>query len=126
MPSVASLEQQQYYAHKANAFWPIMLSILKPNSAIEITEYSQRTRILIENRIAVWDVLQSCNRTGSLDTAIKMESIKVNDFLHFYTTHTAIKYVFFNGAKAESIYQKHVFSHLKKTIWIHKICKTAL
>ena len=120
MPSETSLQKQQYYGHQRNAFWSIMLSLFFEQSNSEVLSYAQRKQLLIKNNIAVWDVLQSCHRQGSLDTAIKMESIKTNNFHHFFQSHPAIKKVFFNGTKAEAIYIKHVlptinkqFSHLE-------------
>jgi len=78
------------------------------NKTQPIENYSHRQLLLIENNIAVWDVLQSCHRSGSLDSAIKMESIKVNNFHKFFTDQKIIKRVFFNGAKAETIFTKYV------------------
>jgi len=117
MPSDASLVKQQYYGHQRNAFWPIMLTIF--NKSVDMP-YKQRQQLLINNNIAVWDVLQSCTREGSLDAAIKMESIKINDFQLFFNQHPKLKTICFNGSKAETIYKKHVlptvknnFSHLQ-------------
>ncbi len=112
MPSDASLQEQEYYAHQRNAFWPIISSLF--NAGFSQDDYSQRKKILIANRIALWDVLQSCYRKGSLDTAIKMDSVIVNDFFQFFTTHTEIKKVCFNGAKAEAVYVKYVLPTVKQ------------
>jgi hypoxanthine-DNA glycosylase len=120
MPSEISILKQQYYGHQRNAFWPIMLSLFSQSADFDKTAYSQRKQLLIKNNIAVWDVLQSCYREGSLDAAIKMNSIKTNDFKTFYSMHTNIVKICFNGAKAEAVYNKHVlplvknqFSHLE-------------
>jgi hypoxanthine-DNA glycosylase len=113
MPSDVSLQKQQYYGHQRNAFWPIILSLFSEVSSLEGIDYSQRKELLIEKHIAVWDVLQHCVRAGSLDTAIKMDSIKVNDFYQFFSDHKAITKVCFNGAKAEGIYVKYVLPHIK-------------
>lgn len=112
MPSDASLKRQEYYGHQRNVFWPIMLMLF--NEAIELEDYSKRIQLLIRNRVAVWDVLQSCSRTGSLDAAIKMDSIQVNDLYNFFSVHKDIRKVCFNGAKAENIYQKHIFPNVKE------------
>ena len=112
MPSDASLLEQEYYAHHRNTFWPIMSSLFSVD--FDQNNYSRRKKMLIENRIALWDVLQSCYRKGSLDTAIKMDSVIVNDFFQFFTTHTKIKKVCFNGAKAEAVYVKHVLPTVKQ------------
>jgi hypoxanthine-DNA glycosylase len=112
MPSETSLSKQQYYGHERNAFWPIMESLFNADARIKINNYKQRQNMIIENNIAVWDVLKSCYRKGSLDTAIKMNSIQTNDFYSFFSTHQAIRKVFFNGAKAETIYKRYVLNNM--------------
>lgn len=116
MPSESSLQKQQYYGHPRNGFWPIMLSLFSEQPNTDILDYQQRKQRLIENNIAVWDVLQSCHRQGSLDTAIKMDSIKTNDFNQFFSSHPYICKVFFNGTKAEAIYIKYVLPSLNKEL----------
>lgn len=113
MPSEMSIVKQQYYGHQRNAFWPILLSLFNQSPDFDKTAYSQRKLLLIKNNIAVWDVLQSCCREGSLDAAIKMDSIKTNDFKKFYSMHANIMRVCFNGAKAEAVYNKYVLPHVK-------------
>ncbi|WP_031434502.1 DNA-deoxyinosine glycosylase [Methylomarinum vadi] len=109
MPSIASLQKQQYYGHRRNAFWPIMLELFSgPGDA----DYRQRQQLLLANHVALWDVLHSCQRSGSLDSNIAEESIKTNDFIGFFKRHPAIKQVFFNGALAEKVYKKQVLPML--------------
>ncbi|MDO9424912.1 MAG: DNA-deoxyinosine glycosylase [Methylobacter sp.] len=105
MPGQESLTASQYYANRRNAFWKIMAEILgfDPDSC-----YDTRLHALKTARIALWDVLQSCTRTGSLDARIDANSITANDFRNFFDTHQNIRAVFFNGAKAESAYRQHV------------------
>ncbi|MDD5411831.1 MAG: DNA-deoxyinosine glycosylase [Methylobacter sp.] len=112
MPSVASLARQQYYGHPKNAFWPIMGALF--GAAPELC-YQQRKEILMANGIAVWDVLQGCNRLGSLDSNIKLASIKINDFADFYAEYKFIEQVFFNGAMAEKLYKKYVLPTLDQS-----------
>lgn len=71
--------------------------------------YETRVTILASRCIAVWDVLKACLRDGSLDSEIDDSTIVPNDFKSFYTTHLGITHVFFNGAKAESAYKKHIW-----------------
>ena len=104
MPSRESLARQQYYAHPRNAFWPILCELL----GISATDYAQRTRLVAAREIAIWDVLQACFRPGSLDSAIDDTTIVTNDFRGFFTAHPLITRVFFNGAKAEALYRRHV------------------
>lgn len=74
--------------------------------------YEERTRILKNNKIALWDVMQACERQGSLDSAIIDSSIAENDFVSFYNSHPNIRHVFFNGTKAEKEYRKRVLPRL--------------
>jgi len=113
MPSESSIVKQQYYGHPRNAFWPVMLSLFNLPAGFDKASYAQRKQLLINNSIAVWDVLQSCCRAGSLDAAIKMDSIKINDFPSFYLMHTKIATVCFNGAKAEAVYNRYILPHIK-------------
>ena len=109
MPSRESLAQQRYYAHPRNAFWPIMADLLNFDEA----DYDARIEQVKHNGIAIWDVLQACYRSGSLDSAIDSSSIVTNDFSGFYAEHPQLTRVFFNGAKAESVYLKHVLPMLR-------------
>ena len=65
MPSVASLEQEFYYAHPQNQFWPIMQNI----SGLEAETLDDKIRIVNKLNMVLWDVLQACDREGSLDRA---------------------------------------------------------
>lgn len=111
MPSVQSLQQQQYYAHPRNAFWPIMSALF--NMSKEWI-YPQRCKHLIANKIAVWDVLKACQRQGSLDQNITSSSMIANDFNLFFQQHPHIKQIFFNGGKAEQVFKQHVMLNLDK------------
>jgi double-stranded uracil-DNA glycosylase len=105
MPGKASLAAGQYYAHPQNLFWPILGEL---TGAAPALPYAFRARALKSCGIALWDVLESCAREGSLDSAIDDASISANDFARFYRAHPRIAQVFFNGAKAEACYRKYV------------------
>ena len=105
MPGKASLAAGQYYAHSQNLFWRILGEITGAAPSLPNTA---RARALKSCGIALWDVLESCAREGSLDSAIDDASISANDFASFYRAHPRIAHVFFNGAKAEACYHKHV------------------
>ena len=105
MPGRASLAAGQYYAHPRNAFWPIMGRLLDFDSS---RDYPARVDALKVAGIAVWDVLDSCHRPGSLDSAIDDDSLVANDLGGFLVAHAEIRHVFFNGAKAESCFRRHI------------------
>lgn len=109
MPGGASLQAQQYYAHPRNAFWPIMGRLFGASSDLA---YQERQRILLDHGVAVWDVLASCIRPGSLDADIQSDSLQPNDFPGFFRNHPQITRVFFNGAKAAQLYRRLVLPTL--------------
>jgi double-stranded uracil-DNA glycosylase len=104
MPGVASLTAGQYYAHPQNAFWRIMSELI--GFAPDAT-YGARVQALGLAGIAVWDVLQSCERPGSLDTSILRDSEVANDFTAFFVQHAAVTRVFFNGGAAAASFKRH-------------------
>ena len=105
MPGVASLAAGQYYAYPHNAFWRIIAELLKFDAS---APYPARVKALKSARIAVWDVLHSCRRPGSLDAKIEHDTALVNDFEPFFHRHKRISRVFFNGATAEGLFRRHV------------------
>jgi TDG/mug DNA glycosylase family protein len=109
MPGAMSLRLQQYYGHPQNAFWKIMGDLLSFDAA---SSYRERTDSLVRHRFAVWDALASCVREGSLDADIDDTTILANDFAAFFQSRPHVQRVCFNGAKAESVYRRHVLPHL--------------
>jgi len=105
MPGIASLAAGQYYAHPQNRFWAIMAELLGIDPA---APYELRVQALQQAGIALWDVLLSCRRQGSLDASIDHGSLVPNDFAAFFLSHPKISRIYFNGAKAEECYGKHV------------------
>lgn len=103
MPGIKSLEEHEYYAHPRNAFWPIMEVLFGIKG-----RYATRLQSLKEHKIALWDVFKHCERQGSLDSNIKDSSIIANDFESFLSAHSQITHIFFNGAKAETSFNKLV------------------
>lgn len=108
MPGIKSLEANQYYAHQQNTFWKIMGSVCGFDPHLP---YEARTANLLAQRIAVWDVLHSCQREGSLDSAIN--AAIVNDFDAFFRQHPLIHRICFNGTVAERYFMSHVMPGLR-------------
>lgn len=109
IPSIASLDAVKYYAHPRNAFWSIMSDIFSINPTLS---YQNRIEALKTANVALWDVLQQCERQGSLDSAIKKGSRIPNDFSAFLSQHSYIRLIAFNGREAENSFKKHVQSKL--------------
>ena len=113
MPSVKSLQQQQYYAHPRNAFWPIMSALFKIEKG---SSYQLRCQQLVKNNIAVWDALKACQRQGSLDSNIETNSMVANDFNTFLQQHSKIEKILFNGGRAEQVFKQHVLPTLDESL----------
>lgn len=111
MPGRASLEAGRYYAHRQNAFWRIVCELLGVDPC---APYGKRVQALKAARIALWDVLQSCSRRGSLDSNIERETEIANDLPAFLCSHPGITRIFFNGAKAAASFERSVMPALGK------------
>ena len=113
MPGEKSLAQQQYYAHPRNAFWKIIATLFGFNPNLG---YADKLLALQQHRLALWDVIESCERKGSLDSQINNASIISNNFAYFFSQHPQIKHIFCNGSCAYQEYQKRVIPHLAKSL----------
>lgn len=123
MPGKESLRAAQYYAHPRNAFWKIMGELV--GAGFELP-YDVRVKKLKAARIAVWDVLASCERESSLDADIDAETMVVSDFESFYNAHPKITHVFFNGAIAEKFYRIHTQAlHLHRALNYQRLPSTS-
>ncbi len=100
-PSVKSRENQFYYGHPQNRFWKVIAHIFGENVPNTIEE---KKLLLLDNGIAIWDVIASCNIIGSSDTSIK--DVVVNDFSKILN-NSSIKTIYTNGSKAQELYQRY-------------------
>ena len=103
LPGQRSLQAVQYYAHPQNAFWRIMRDLVGADGT-----YEQRCATLVENGIALWDVLAESTRPGSMDADIILDTAKANDFGAFFLHHPDIERLCFNGQKAAKMYKRFV------------------
>ena len=101
-PSAASREAAFFYAHPKNRFWRVMAAICGAPLPASIEE---KTSLLLQNGIALWDVIHSCEISGSADASIK--NVVPND-LSIILNVAKIECVFTNGQKAHSLYKKHL------------------
>jgi hypoxanthine-DNA glycosylase len=105
LPGPESLRQQQYYAQSRNAFWRIMGELVGAGPELP---YLRRLEVLVEHRIALWDVCAAAERAGALDAAIRRASVAPNDFAVFLREHPSIELICFNGQTAASLYRRLV------------------
>lgn len=101
MPGNVSLSVQRYYAHPRNQFWPIIAELVGARGS-----YEERSARLAECGIALWDVLDRCQRLGSLDAAIRDEV--PNDFATFLGAYASIEAIYFNGGTAAGIWYRRI------------------
>jgi hypoxanthine-DNA glycosylase len=122
MPSVPSLRAQQYYANPRNGFWRITGEIF----GFDADEpYDVRTAALRGHGVAMWDVLRSCRRAGSLDSAVEPDSMVANDFGRLFADHPAIDRVYFNGAAAEKNFTRLVSTGIDLPLGYRRLPSTS-
>lgn len=109
-PSVKSREAQFYYGHPQNRFWRIMADLT--GEAVPITIEAKRS-LLLAHHIAVWDVIASCDITGSSDSSIK--NVVPAD-LGRVLDHCSIRRIYANGSTAKRLYEKY-----QKPVWKKEI-----
>lgn len=107
LPGQRSIAAGEYYAHPQNGFWKIMAELVGASGS-----YEQRCAALLKSHIALWDVLGSSLRPGSLDADIQLATAEVNDFATFFEQHTSIRRILFNGQKAAQIFTRRVLPRL--------------
>lgn len=101
-PSVKSRENNFYYAHLQNRFWRVVASVYSCPVPKTVEE---KKNMLLSNKIAVWDVIKSCEITGSADSTIK--SVIPNDLSEILSV-ADIKKIYANGKTAQSLYNKYI------------------
>ena len=100
-PSVKSRENRFYYGHPRNRFWKVTAAVC----GWEVPEtIEEKKAFLLENHIAIWDVIASCDIAGSSDSSIT--NVVAND-IERLLTEAPIEAVFLNGAKAYELFMKY-------------------
>lgn len=111
-PSVKSREACFFYSHPQNRFWPVMARICKCDVPDTVED---KTKLILNHHFALWDVIHSCEITGSSDSSIK--NVVPND-IKSIIAQTKVDRIFVNGRKAESLYKKY----MEKDIGITAVC----
>ena len=100
-PSVKSREAKFFYGHPQNRFWKTLAAVTKSECPVTIEE---KKRFLLGNRIAVWDVIKSCDIEGSSDSSIR--NVVPNDFTEILNT-AKIEKIYANGSASYDLYRKY-------------------
>ena len=112
MPSIASLQDGFYYAHPQNRMWKIIAAIAGVD---ELKTIEERKQAALKLHLAFFDVIESCEREGSLDSNIK--AVKPNDINSLLLRYPKIKRVITNGNKAKDLFL--TYNHDCKAEIIH-------
>ena len=110
-PSVKSRENKFFYSHPQNRFWKIIAYIT--NTSPVPSTIDEKKNMLLNNKIALFDVIKSCDITGSSDTSIK--NVEPWD-LSIILDACNIKKIYANGNKAYELYMKYCYDNLKRSI----------
>lgn len=100
-PSVKSREQSFYYGNPQNAFWKILAAFFGVDKP---TTVEDKKRFLIENKVALWDIVTECEITGSRDDTIKNFAVA---HLEEVLQNAPIECIIINGGRAYAIFEKH-------------------
>ena len=109
MPSVKSLEENQYYAHPQNRFWRVMFLLAKEEYS---ADYEIKKQVLKKLKVALWDSIGLCEREGSMDAVIKNET--PNDIRGLLKSYPSIEKIAANGGKSAATLKKF-FPEIKFT-----------
>lgn len=104
-PSERTLVVGAYYANPRNQFWPLLASVFGFDAD---APYEQRIGAATSHGVALWDVVHSCRRAGSMDAKIDRKTLVINDFGPLLARHTGIERVFANGLTAFELFERHV------------------
>ena len=100
-PSVKSRETGFFYGHPQNRFWRVLAALYGETTPASVEE---KKALLLRNRVALWDVIQSCEIEGSSDASIR--NVVPND-LKVILSAAPVRRVFTNGGTADALYRKY-------------------
>ena len=89
-PSVKSREQSFFYGHPQNRFWRVIAAVFEEDVPSSIEE---KTLLILQNRLALWDSIRSCTITGSSDSKVER--------------------IFCNGALSHKMYMKYIYPDVR-------------
>lgn len=107
-PSVKSREGQFFYHHPQNRYWKVMAAVLEVPAPETI---EAKKKMILSHHIAMWDVIASCDISGSSDSSIK--NVVPND-IGKLLKETAISRIYTNGGTAHKYYRKYIYKAIGK------------
>lgn len=107
-PSQKSREQMFFYGHPQNRFWKVLAAIFESEAPKTVEE---KRKFILTNRLALWDVIASCDIVGSSDSSIK--NVVPNDLSKILSVAN-IKQIFVNGKTAEKYYNKYIAKQIEQ------------
>ncbi|CAA7195256.1 DNA-deoxyinosine glycosylase [Chryseobacterium potabilaquae] len=113
IPGIKSLEKQEYYAHPQNKFWKIIFELFGEELTMD---YTEKINMLKKKQIALWDVIDSCERKGSLDSEIRNE--EANQIIELLEKYPNVKTIFCNGGKSYKNLQKIIGNNFKTPFYL--------
>ena len=108
-PSARSLATGEYYANRGNGFWKLMAAVFGFDADVP---YDERIDAVTSHGVALWDVVGSCRRAGSMDAKIDRTTAVVNDFGPLFAGHPGIDRIFVNGVTALHLFERNVVTAL--------------
>ena len=111
-PSIKSFENAFYYGHPQNQFWKILASIF---GEVVPQTIDEKIAFLRRHRIALWDMVASCERKDSLDSSLK--KITPNDIAALLERYPNIEVIFCTGKKSFELFERH-FTGLRPAFYL--------
>lgn len=102
-PSVKSREAAFFYGHPQNRFWAVIAAVFGEEKPVTVEE---KKKLVLENNLALWDVIASCEIVGSSDSSIS--NVTAND-LSVIISNSNVEKIFVNGKTAEKYYNKYTY-----------------
>jgi hypoxanthine-DNA glycosylase len=126
-PGLRSLQLQRYYAHPQNQFWPILRALWPQAPWPQDSDYAAHCTCALAQGLGVWDVYASCEREGSLDSAIR--NAELNDFPALLRRCPQLKGIAHNGGEsfrhARAVEQSLAHAGVAGRVQLHKLPSTS-
>lgn len=103
-PSERSLADREYYANRRNQFWTLLGTVFDFDAQ---ASYPERIAAAKSHGVALWDVVHSCRRMGSMDAKIDRKTLVVNELTPLLHRHPTIERIFVNGLTAFELFERH-------------------